>query len=107
MQMWSSLNTLRGLPGETRVYCAHEYTQTNARFALTIEPGNAELRTRARKVDEMRAKGLPTVPSTIAEERATNPFLRTDREELCRAIGMEDADPVAVFAEIRRRKDIF
>src|SRR5262249_16216266 len=71
-----SLSKLAGLPGETKVYCAHEYTQSNARFALTVEPHNAALAERAKRIDEARAKGEWTVPSTIALELQTNPFLR-------------------------------
>jgi hydroxyacylglutathione hydrolase len=106
-QMWRSLSKLMPLPGATRVYCAHEYTQANARFALTVDGGNPELVTRAREVDALRARGEATVPSTLAEERATNPFLRADRPALAQAVGLPSGDPVAVFAEIRRRKDNF
>jgi len=106
-QMWRSLGKLRALPGDARVYCAHEYTQTNAAFALTVEPDNAALRERARQIDALRAEGRPTVPSTMAEERATNPFLRADEDDLKRAAGLAGRDAVATFAEIRRRKDVF
>ena len=106
-QMWTSLSKYRAVPDETLVYCAHEYTQSNARFALTVEPDNAVLQARSKKIDEMRAAGQSTVPSTMGEERATNPFLRADEPALKKAIGMENADPVTVFAEIRGRKDKF
>jgi hydroxyacylglutathione hydrolase len=106
-QMWSSISKLRRLPPETRVYCAHEYTQSNARFALTVEPSNAALVARAEEVDRKRAKGQATVPSTLGEEVATNPFLRADRPELLAAAGLEGLDPVAAFGEVRRRKDNF
>lgn len=106
-QMWASLSKLRRLPAETRVYCGHEYTQSNARFALTVEPRNAALAERARQVDALRADGRPTVPGTMGEEMATNPFLRADRPELQQAAGLAGSDPVEVFAEIRRRKDSF
>lgn len=106
-QMWRSLGKFRPLPGATQVYCAHEYTQSNARFALTVDGGNPALVARAREVDALRARGEATVPSTLAAERATNPFLRADRAELARAVGLPKGDPVAVFAEIRRRKDNF
>jgi len=106
-QMWDSLSTLRSLPGDTRVYCAHEYTQANARFALSVDGDNPVLRARALAVDGLRAKGEPTVPSTLAEECATNPFLRADNADFCRALGMEGCDPVGVFAETRQRKDVF
>jgi hydroxyacylglutathione hydrolase len=106
-QMWRSLDRLRQLPPETRIYCGHEYTQANARFALTIEPKNLALVTRAQRVDAARAGGRATVPSTIAEERATNPFLRADEPAIAAAVGMAGADPISVFAEVRRRKDVF
>ncbi len=106
-QMWNSLTKLRGLPPTTRVYCAHEYTQSNARFALAIDPDNAALKTRAARVDALRAKGLPTVPATLAEECRTNPFLRADDADFARRLGLDPRDPVAVFAEIRARKDKF
>lgn len=105
--MWASLCRLRALPGDTRVYCAHEYTEGNARFALTVDPDNAALRQRAQEVREHRRAGWPTVPSLLAEERATNPFLRADEPALAAAAGVADADPVATFAALRRRKDMF
>jgi hydroxyacylglutathione hydrolase len=106
-QMWSSLAKLRALPGDTRVYCGHEYTESNARFALALDPENPALRRRADKVRMLRAEGRPTVPSTVAVERATNPFLRADDPALQEAAGLFGRDPIAVFAEIRRRKDVF
>jgi len=105
-QMWRSLGKLRRLPGETRVYCGHEYTQANARFALTVDPQNAALVARARRVDALRAEGKSTVPGTMADELATNPFLRADEPALQEAAGAP-GDPVATFAAIRRRKDVF
>lgn len=106
-EMWRSLLTLRDLPGETRVYCAHEYTQANARFARTVERDNPDLLERAAEVDRLRREGRPTVPSTIAQECAANPFLRADQPAVQKAVGMEGAAPAAVFAELRRRKDAF
>lgn len=106
-QMWRSLEKFMALPGETRVYCAHEYTQANGRFALSVEPGNRALVRRMAEVDRKRAGGVSTVPSTIAEELATNPFLRPDSPLLQETLGMVGADPVAVFAETRARKDDF
>lgn len=105
--MWSSLVKLAGLPGETQVYCGHEYTESNARFALTIEPGNADLVARAEAVKALRAQGRPTLPTTIALELATNPFLRAEIPAVQEAVGLAGADPAQVFAEIRRRKDNF
>ncbi len=106
-QMWTSLSKLAALPDETLVFCGHEYTQNNARFALTLEPQNAHLVARAAQVDLLRAEGKPTVPATMAEERATNPFLRSLSRELQQTLNLESADPVEVFAETRRRKDAF
>jgi hydroxyacylglutathione hydrolase len=106
-QFWASLGKLKWLPSATRVFCGHEYTQNNARFALTVDPENPALAERAREVDRLRAEGRPTIPSTIGEENETNPFLRADDPAVAYSIGMADADPVAVFAELRRRKDVF
>jgi len=106
-QMWPSLARLRALPDEARVYCAHEYTASNLRFALTVERDNAALLERGRRVTELRAQSRPTVPSVLGEEKATNPFLRADRPSVAAAVGLPAGDPVAVFAEVRRRKDVF
>ena len=106
-EMWSSLAQFKSLPPETRVYCAHEYTQSNARFAVTVDPSNEVLLARARRIDELRAKNISTVPGTIGEERATNPFLRADDPAVAMAVGLAGAPPVDVFAEVRRRKDRF
>ncbi|MDV3242905.1 MAG: hydroxyacylglutathione hydrolase, partial [Methylocaldum sp.] len=106
-EMWRSLSKLRALPPETRVYCAHEYTQANGRFALTVEPGNVALQQRMAQVDDLRRQNKPTVPSTLKEELATNPFLRPESEEIRSNLGMMNADPLEVFAETRRRKAMF
>ena len=105
--MWDSLVKLAALPGETAVYCGHEYTAANAKFALTIEPDNGLLRDRAEKIATLRASGKPTVPTTIYLELATNPFLRAEQSTVQAAVGMAGADPASVFAEIRGRKDRF
>ena len=105
--MVQSLAKLAALPDETRVYCGHEYTLANARFAMTLEPGNADLAKRFREIEALRAKGAPTVPSSIGLEKRANPFLRTTSAEIRVALGMETAGEVEVFAEIRRRKDNF
>jgi hydroxyacylglutathione hydrolase len=105
--MWSSLEKLADLPGETQVYCGHEYTQSNARFALTIEPANPDLRAREEAVTALRAQGKATLPTTIALELAANPFLRAEVGSVQKAVGLDGADPAQVFAEIRRRKDNF
>lgn len=106
-QMWSSLSKLAQLPDETRVYCAHEYTEANGRFALSVEPDNGALQRRMAEVRSLRAAGKPTVPSFLGEERETNPFLRPESDEIRRNLRMGNADNVAVFAEIRALKDGF
>ena len=106
-QMWNSLSKLKALPPTARVYCAHEYTQANARFALTVDGANADLKARAQDIDRLRAVGRPTVPSILADELATNPFLRADAPDLAAQIGLAGADPATVFAEVRARKDHF
>jgi hydroxyacylglutathione hydrolase len=105
--MWESLARLARLPRETRVYCGHEYTEANGRFAITVEPDNRDLRARIDEVARLRRQGKPTLPTTIGQELATNPFLRADRPRLRAAIGMEHSSPEEAFAELRRRKDIF
>ncbi len=105
--MWESLSKLAALPDDTVVYCAHEYTAANARFALTVEPENPALQARWTEIQDLRARGMPTVPTTIGAERQTNPFLRAHLPEVQAAVGMAGASPAEVFAEIRRRKDIF
>ncbi len=104
--MFASLKKLTALPLETTIYCGHEYTQSNARFALTIDPTNSALKTRAAEVDRLRALGLPTLPTTLMQEMATNPFLRSHDPVIRRNLGMEGATDEAVFAEIRKRKDV-
>ena len=104
--MWDSLSRLKALPADTTVYCAHEYTAANAKFALTIEPENPDLKAYSARVDALRADGQPTVPTSIAKELAANPFLRADVPALQSAMG-HSGDAVATFAEIRKRKDNF
>ncbi|MCZ0812601.1 MAG: hydroxyacylglutathione hydrolase [Pseudomonadota bacterium] len=106
-QMWDSLCKLAALPPATTVCSGHEYTQANAKFALTIDPDNAALTSRAAAVDAAREKGHPTVPSKLSEELATNPFLRATDPAIQAHLGMTGADPAKVFAEIRKRKDAF
>ena len=95
------------LPDETRIYCGHEYTESNCRFALTLEPGNQALQARFTEVKATRAKGQPTVPAAMGLEKRTNPFLRPDNAEIRKSLGMEKAGTVASFGEIRARKDRF
>ncbi len=105
--MWSSLVKLAALPGETEVYCGHEYTQANGRFAITIEPDNPVLKARVEEVARLRAEKRPTLPTTIAAELAANPFLRAEKPAVQAAVAMLGADPAEVFAELRARKDRF
>lgn len=106
-QMWDSMQKLRALPDETRVCSGHEYTQTNAAFALTIEPDNPDLILRTQEIATSRTAGQPTVPSNLGVEKRTNPFLRADVPALQAAIGMIDAAPADVFAHVRQKRDIF
>ncbi|QDL91982.1 hydroxyacylglutathione hydrolase [Paroceanicella profunda] len=107
LQMWTSLSQFLGMDRDTLVCSGHEYTQSNARFALTIERDNAALTARAAAIDAARAAGRPTVPSSLGEELDTNPFLRAGLPSVKAAVGLDGADDAAVFAEIRRRKDDF
>ena len=105
--MFHSLTKLVALPASTALYCGHEYTLANARFALTIDPTNSALKERAAKVEALRAKDKPTLPTTLAEELSTNPFIRWHDPAIRKNLGMENAGDAEVFAEIRKRKDNF
>ena len=105
--MWASLSKLMSLPDSTRVYCGHEYTLNNGRFALTVEPNNAELKARMRYVESQRAQVKPTIPTVMGLEKRTNPFLRPNSPDIRRTLNMEKASDVEVFAEVRKRKDAF
>ncbi len=104
--MWDSMTAIKALPPETTLYCAHEYTQANARFAETIETGNAALKAYVAEIDAKRARGERTVPMGLARELETNPFLRADHPDLQVAMG-HPGDAAATFGEIRGRKDRF
>ena len=114
-QMHASLRRLAALPENTRVYCAHEYTLSNLRFALVADPGNAALRERQERCAALREQGRPTVPSTMGEERQTNPFLRCAelrlrevvQDRMAKRNGVAQADEIAVFAALRAWKDVF
>lgn len=107
-QMHSSLEKFSHLPDDTLVMCGHEYTQANAEFCLTIDPNNQQLIQRGSAIKDMRARGEPTVPSTLGEERATNSFLRSHVNEVKLAVGLaEDTPGVDVFAKVRMMKDNF
>jgi hydroxyacylglutathione hydrolase len=110
-QMYASLSRLASLPEDTEVYCGHEYTASNLRFAAEVEPENAAIAERRRQVEAARGRGEPTVPFTVADERETNPFLRAAAEAVIAAARLHQPGggetPVDVFATIRRWKDNF
>ena len=105
--MRQSLEKLAALPGETKIYCGHEYTLSNGKFAVTVDPDNPALQARMAEVAALRAADRFTLPTTIAEERATNPFLRAGEAAVKQAMGLAGADADAVFAEMRARKNRF
>jgi hydroxyacylglutathione hydrolase len=105
--MWESLAKFLAMPDDMRIYSGHNYGQANGRFALSIEPENAALKDRIERIKQADRAGEPIVPVTIAEEKATNPFLRAPDPGVKRAVGLAGADDASVFAEVRRRKDAF
>lgn len=105
--MWASLQKLAVLPDDTTVYCGHEYTLSNARFALSVDPDNSALADRFDRITEMRAKNVSTLPTAIGYEKRTNPFLRPHDPGIRRHLNMVDATDGEVFTELRRRKDNF
>lgn len=105
--MWESLKKLRALPSDTRVCCAHEYTEANARFAVSIDPDNKALAQYCQKVKELRNKGQSTIPSLLGDEKKCNPFLRADDLDLQKSLAILSTEAEEVFAEIRSRKDNF
>jgi hydroxyacylglutathione hydrolase len=105
--MWASMQRLMALPHNTKIYCGHEYTASNARFALSVDADNADLQARAGQVKLLREQGKPTLPVTLAQELATNPFLRPHDTAIREHLGMENASDVEVFAELRSRKNTF
>jgi len=105
--MWASLQKIAALPPETQLYCGHEYTLSNGRFAVTIDPDNAALRARIAEAESQRARGEPTLPTRIETELAANPFLRPQSPSIRERLGMKDAEDWQVFGEIRSRKDRF
>jgi len=106
-QMWNSLKKLRDLPDDTQIYCGHEYTLANIKFALSIDKGNPVLNSRKAQAREQVQKGEATIPVTIGDEKLANPFLRADVPDLATDIGMTGKPPAEVFAEIRARKNKF
>jgi len=105
--MWGTMLKFKALPDYTLVYSGHEYTMSNAKFALTIEPDNADLKTRIADIEDKRTNNIPTVPASIGLEKATNPFMRADLPEVKVSMDMAEASDAAVFGEIRTRKDRF
>jgi len=106
-QMWESLKKLRDLPDDTEIYCGHEYTLSNIKFALTIEPDNSVLSAREAQAKRQVQEGAATIPTTIGDEKLANPFLRTDRADVAANVGMAGKPAVDVFAEVRARKNKF
>ena len=106
-QMWSSLSKLRALPDDTWIYCGHEYTESNCRFALTVEPENRDLVEFAEAVKHARAQGDKTIPSNLGIEKFCNPFLRCDQPRLLEKFGGPKKDPATAFGAIRAAKDKF
>lgn len=104
-QMWNSLSKIAKLPPDTELYCGHEYTLANVKFALTIEPENEALQRRAAEVERLVAAGKPTLPTRVSEELATNPFLRAGSPAIRKRLGLEKAADWQVFAEVRERKN--
>src|SRR5277367_4285286 len=105
--MWDSLLKLRALPDDFKLYCGHEYTAANVKFALTIEPDNAALKARAAEVTRLRAAGQPTIPVTLGEEKKANVFLRADEPSVAASVRMKGASGAQVFGELRERKNKF
>jgi hydroxyacylglutathione hydrolase len=105
--MWNSLLKLRELPDDATVFCGHEYTRSNIRFAMTLDKDNPALTRRAAEVDQLMAKGQPSIPMLMGPEKAANPFLRADNPAVAQAVGLPDGPAWKVFAEIRARKDSF
>jgi hydroxyacylglutathione hydrolase len=103
--MWDSLVKLRALPDDFKLYCGHEYTASNVKFALTIEPDNAALLARAKQVEQQRAAGKPTIPVSLGEEKKANVFLRADEASVAAAIGFAGESAADVFGELRERKN--
>jgi hydroxyacylglutathione hydrolase len=103
--MWNSIKKVRELPDDMALYCGHEYTVANAKFAITVDPDNEALQQRMAAAEKLRAEDKPTLPTTIGREKATNPFLRADDPGLMRKLGMASRKPAEVFAEMRTRKD--
>ncbi len=106
-QMFASLQKIAQLPAKTAVYCAHEYTEHNLQFAMSVEQNNQALNERVSTAHTMRASGLPTIPSSIELELKTNPFLRCDSKEIIQTLGMQHVNPIEVFTKLRQMRNLF
>jgi hydroxyacylglutathione hydrolase len=105
--MFSALQKLAQLPANTQIYCAHEYTERNLQFALTIEPNNPALLSRIEQTHAVRMAGKPSLPSSMAIELSTNPFLRCDSAEIAKKMGLEDRELLEIFTAIRQARNVF
>lgn len=105
--LWRSLQRLKALPDDLLVFCGHEYTVANARFALSVDPENGALRGRYAEAERARREGKPTIPALLGDERLTNPFLRADDPAMAERLGLGQSDPAAVFTELRALKNVF
>ena len=106
-QMWSSLKFIKNLPNETLIYCGHEYTESNLKFAISLLPDDEDLEKKKNKIKSLRKKGIPTIPTTIGEEKRFNPFLKVDDEEFLEKVDLKNMEENMVFEKIRKLKDIF
>lgn len=105
--LWHSLVRLRTLPDDLAVYCGHEYTVANGKFALSVDPENGALLGRVAEAEAARKEGQPTIPALLGDEKLTNPFLRADDPAMAERLGLGESDPSAVFTELRARKNVF
>ena len=106
-QMWSSLKFIKNLPNETLIYCGHEYTESNLKFAISLLPDDKDLEKKKNKIKSLRKKGISTIPTTIGEEKRFNPFLKIDDDEFLEKIDLKNLEENTVFEKIRKLKDIF
>ncbi len=106
-QMFASLHQLAQLPADTKVYCTHEYTEKNIQFALTVEPNNPALQTYQKQIAALRQQQQASLPSSIQQELAINPFLRCEQASIKQQLGMPDANPLKIFTELRARRNLF
>ncbi len=106
-QMWAGLSRIKQLPNKTLIYCGHEYSASNAKFAISVDPNNQKLRARQQQIKLQLANGEPTIPTTLIEEKTINPFLRCDNMDFAKLLNMEGKSPSEIFAKLRQAKDVF